>query len=213
MKTDDLIALLATGDVEVAAGAVKRRLGAALALGAAIGVVMMWLALGLRPDIVSAMQLPMFWVKLGFVVSISVGALLAAARVARPGVPLGWAPYSMAAPVFISWMMAAIVLINLPADERLRAAYGQSWFTCPFLVAVLSVPAFVALFWAMRELAPTRLRLAGAIAGLLAGGVGATIYSFHCEEMAVPFLGVWYVLGILIPGAVGAALGPRLLRW
>jgi hypothetical protein len=35
----------------------------------------------------------------------------------------------------------------------------------------------------------------------------------HCPEMAAPFLGFWYILGMLIPTAVGALLGNRLLRW
>ena len=62
-------------------------------------------------------------------------------------------------------------------------------------------------------LAPTRLRLAGAAAGLLSGAVGALVYSLHCPELAAPFLGFWYLLGMLIPTAAGALLGPRLLRW
>lgn len=28
-----------------------------------------------------------------------------------------------------------------------------------------------------------------------------------------PFIGFWYLLGMLIPTAVGALLGARLLRW
>ena len=55
--------------------------------------------------------------------------------------------------------------------------------------------------------------LAGAAAGLLSGTGGALIYTLHCTEMAAPFLAIWYLLGILIPAAVGALLGPRLLRW
>jgi hypothetical protein len=31
--------------------------------------------------------------------------------------------------------------------------------------------------------------------------------------MAAPFIGFWYLLGMLIPAAAGALLGPRLLRW
>ena len=65
----------------------------------------------------------------------------------------------------------------------------------------------------MKGLAPTRLALAGAAAGLLAGAGGALIYALHCPEMAAPFLAIWYLLGMLIPTAVGALLGPRLLRW
>jgi hypothetical protein len=31
--------------------------------------------------------------------------------------------------------------------------------------------------------------------------------------MAAPFIGIWYLLGMLIPAAAGALVGPRLLRW
>jgi hypothetical protein len=33
----------------------------------------------------------------------------------------------------------------------------------------------------------------------------------HRDERS--FLGLWYVIGMLIPAAAGALLGPRLLRW
>jgi hypothetical protein len=75
------------------------------------------------------------------------------------------------------------------------------------------VPAFIAVFWALRGLAPTRLRLAGACGGLLAGTIATAAYCVHCPEMQVPFWATWYTLGMLLPTAAGAALGPRLLRW
>jgi hypothetical protein len=65
----------------------------------------------------------------------------------------------------------------------------------------------------MKGFAPTRLRLAGAAAGLAAGATGAAVYSLHCPELAAPFLGTWYVIGVLIPTAAGALIGPRVLRW
>jgi hypothetical protein len=78
---------------------------------------------------------------------------------------------------------------------------------------MLSVPVFVAVMLAMKGLAPTRLRLAGAAAGLASGSLGALVYTLHCPEMAAPFLSIWYLLGVLIPTGIGALLGPRLLRW
>ena len=71
----------------------------------------------------------------------------------------------------------------------------------------------MATLWAMKGLAPTRLALAGAGAGLLAGALGALVYALHCPELAASFLAVWYVLGIAIPALAGALLGPRVLRW
>jgi hypothetical protein len=91
--------------------------------------------------------------------------------------------------------------------------FGDTWNSCPFLIATLSAPVFVAVVWAMQGLAPTRLRLAGAAAGLLSGAIGTMVYSVHCPEMAAPFIGFWYLLGMLIPTTVGALLGPRMLRW
>jgi hypothetical protein len=43
--------------------------------------------------------------------------------------------------------------------------------------------------------------------------LGAVVYSLHCPEMGAPFIGTWYLLGMLIPTLIGAALGRTLLRW
>jgi len=62
-------------------------------------------------------------------------------------------------------------------------------------------------------MAPTRPRLAGAAAGLMAGGIGATVYGLYCQETAAAFTAVWYTFGMLIWAAAGALIGGRLLRW
>ena len=76
-----------------------------------------------------------------------------------------------------------------------------------------ALPTLLATFWALRQLAPTRLTLAGAGAGLFAGGVGAFVYCFHCTESTAPFIAIWYTLGVVLTMAVGAVLGRYLLRW
>ena len=90
---------------------------------------------------------------------------------------------------------------------------GDSWRVCPFLILAISAPAYLAVVWALRGMAPTRLRLAGGAAGLLAGGVGATVYGLHCREMSPAFVVTWYSLGVASCVAIGALTGPRLLRW
>jgi hypothetical protein len=90
---------------------------------------------------------------------------------------------------------------------------GRTWKYCLVGIPTLAVPVFVATLWAMKGLAPTRLSLAGAVAGLLSGAIAALVYALHCPEMEAPFLGVWYVAGMLIPAAAGALLGPLVLRW
>ncbi len=50
-------------------------------------------------------------------------------------------------------------------------------------------------------------------AGLLAGGVGASVYALWCRESTAAFVAVWYTLGIVACGGIGALLGPLVLRW
>ena len=75
------------------------------------------------------------------------------------------------------------------------------------------VEFFGGLLLALRWLAPTRLRAAGAAAGLAAGAWAACLYCLHCPETAAPFILVWYSAGITLATGLGALLGPRLLRW
>jgi hypothetical protein len=111
------------------------------------------------------------------------------------------------------WVLGAWALIAASPDDRGELLLGHSAATCPFTIALLSVPLFVAAFWAIKGLAPTRLALAGAASGLLAGSGGALMYALYCPEMGAPFIAIWYLLGMLIPAAAGALLAPRLLRW
>jgi hypothetical protein len=213
MRTDDLVAMLATGADAVEPNAAARRYAAAIAWGALGAALLMGILLGVRHDLGIAVLRPMFWIKLAFVAGLAAASLLAVLRLSRPGLPLAWVPGALVAPVLAMWLLAAFALMRADPAQRAGLFFGDTWTSCPFLVAMLSAPVFVAVLWATRGLAPTRLRLAGSAAGLLSGAIGALVYCLHCPELAAPFLGFWYLLGMLIPTAVGALLGPRLLRW
>jgi len=213
MRTDDLVAMLAADAGPVAPEATARRYAVALGLGALGAALLMVGLLGLRADLTEAALFPMFWIKLAFPACLAAAALYATARLSRPGVRLGQVPAAIAAPVLVIWVMGAYALAGAEASERTALLLGETWNECPFNIALLSMPAFAAFLWAMKGLAPTRLALAGAAAGLLSGAVGALVYSLHCPEMEAPFLGVWYLLGMLAPAIAGALIGPRLLRW
>ena len=213
MKTDDLIELLAceAGPVKTDLGA--RRFALALGVGGLCAALLMRLTIGLNPELAEYTRLPNFWAKLVFVAALAGVSLVAVPRLARPGVGLGRRPVVLAIPVLAMWSAGIFVLITSTPAERVEAFFGQTWKVCPFLIAMLSIPVFVCVVWAMKGLAPTRLRLAGAAAGFLSGAVGAVVYCLHCPELGLPFVGCWYLLGILIPTAIGALLGERLLRW
>ena len=213
MKTDDLLSMLATGAGVTPRNAAPRRYAIAIGAGTMVSAVLMVRVLHVRADLAAAIMLPMFWVKLAFVAGLAAPALLATFRLSRPGRRLGRIPVALTAPVIAIWLLAAFVMARADDVTRVRLFYGDTWNVCPLLIVMLSAPVFVGVMWAMKGLAPTRLRLAGATAGLLSGAVGALVYCLHCPEMGAPFIGFWYLLGVLIPAAIGALLGPRLLRW
>lgn len=90
---------------------------------------------------------------------------------------------------------------------------GTQWLLCLYCIPLFAIVPFLLLVWALRQGAPTHLRAAGAMAGLVAGAIGATAYAFHCPDDSLPFVAVWYGLSILSCVGVGALLGPRVLRW
>ena len=212
MKTDDLIRLLASDTLPVARGAASRRIAVSLLASLPVAVLIL-LLYGLRPDLAEAARLPMFWVKLAFPAAVGIAAFAVMQRLARPGVRPGASWLALAVPVLLMGALAASSLADAPAGERMSRVWGQTWRSCSVNIAVVSLPVFIAAFAAVRSLAPTRLAWAGACAGAMAGGAGATVYALHCPELEAPFLAVWYVLGILLPVVAGALLGPRLLRW
>jgi len=213
MRTDDLVTMLANGAGAATPMHAGRRIALASTIGALTAAPLLIGWLGLNPELGEATRLPMFWVKLGFAGAVVTGALAVASRLARPGDRVERALWSLFVPFALLWILAAWVLAAAAPEARRELIFGDTWTSCPFNIALLSVPAFIAAFGAMKALAPTRLAWAGASAGLLAGAVGALVYTLHCPELAAPFLGLWYILGMLIPAAVGALLGPRLLRW
>jgi hypothetical protein len=213
VKTEDLVSLLATrADAEKTQAPVRRY--AVAVLGAtALATLLTAELLGVRSTLVRDFSMPMFWTKEAFCATLGAAGLVAAARLARPGSRLGWVRVGLAGPLLAMWLLAATALLMAGAQDRSALIFGDTASACPFLIALIAAPLFVAIFWAMRGFAPTRLRLAGAAGGTAAGAMGALVYSLHCPELAAPFLGIWYVLGILIPTTVGALLGPCLLRW
>lgn len=213
MNTDELIALLARQSPAVDHRAPVRRFGLALALGFAGAGALAILLLGVREDIAAALRLPMYWWKLLFAASLAAASLLVTLRMATPGrrVGLGWV--GIALPVAVAAVAAAVALQLAPRESWGELIRGDTWLVCPFLIALLSTPALVGALAAVRNLAPTRLGLAGAACGLLAGSLATMAYCVHCPEMAVPFWAIWYTAGMLIPTVVGALLGPRVLRW
>ncbi|WP_176057720.1 DUF1109 domain-containing protein [Paraburkholderia sp. BCC1876] len=214
MKTDDLISLLATGAAPVDRHLLAKRFSLAVLVGAVGATLLVAVLLGVRRDLAEVAATPIFWAKIALPLCLMLGALQLSTRLSRPGAALGASGRLLVAmPVAVVWLAGLYVLMSAPTDLRLALVFGKTWRVCPFNITMLSVPGFIAIFWALKGLAPTRLALAGAAGGLLAGSTATLAYCLHCPEMGIPFWGVWYLLGMLVPTIIGALLGPRLLRW
>ena len=213
MRTDDLVSLLATGVEQIDARRMMRRYALAIAGGMLGALAITGGILHFNRTLSHEVSEPMFWIRGAYCAALGSLGLAAIARMARPGIRLGAVPAGIGIVVIAMWVFAALTLSMAPAQHRAHLLLGSTAAVCPFLITLVAAPLFVAFLWVLRGLAPTHLRSAGAAAGLSAGALGALAYSLHCPELTAPFIGVWYLLGMLIPTAIGASFGPRLLRW
>jgi hypothetical protein len=213
MQTEKLTAMLAMNLEPVSPRRSRRRYALGITAGALVASVLMSGGLHVNPALTDETTQHAFWLREAYCAALGVLSVLALARLARPGDRLGLWPAGIAVVIVTMWLLAAAALWSAVPQSRLQMLVGTTASVCPFLIALLAAPLFVALVWVLKDLAPTRLRWAGATAGFAAGSLGALIYSLHCPELASPFIGTWYLLGMLIPTAIGALLGPQLLRW
>jgi hypothetical protein len=213
VRTDELLALLATRNDAADRRLPLRRLSVAVLAGTAIATLLTAECLGLRSTLVGDLSAPPFWVKETFCTALGAAGVVAVARLGRPGSRLVGVWMGVAAPLVAMWLLAALTLLWVDAGHRTDLVLGHTANVCSVRIALISIPLLVGMLLAMKGLAPTRLRLAGAAVGFAAGSLGALVYSLHCPELEPAFVGLWYVLGVLIPTATGAAAGPRLLRW
>jgi len=213
MNTETLIDTLAAKVVPVRRWALQQRLALGIAAGSLIAVLLVAFGLGVRPDLDVAMHGFSFWMKWTYTASLGIGAIAMVAQLARPEAASLKRFWPVAIPFVLLAGISAGEMANVSPGDWLAMWLGQTWRTCPSLVLMLAAPIFVGLLWAFRRLAPTRLRAAGAAAGLAAGAWAATFYCLHCPEVSAIFVLTWYTLGIALATAAGALLGPRLLRW
>ena len=214
MNTDDLIARLAAAAEPVPAGPVAPR-RFALPLGAGLIAAFVLTALGLGLAEPAAMAVAAgFWLKLVYGLGLGGVGLVLAAKLSRPGAVVS-PVLTAAAPVLAALLLVIGLGQLLMADPGARMALlqGGSWTKCSRLILTVAVPVYAGAILAMRGLAPTRPALAGAAAGLAAGGLGSAVYALHCPEYAPAFIAVWYSLSIGLSTLAGAAVGWKVLRW
>ncbi|PDT08281.1 DUF1109 domain-containing protein [Rhizobium sp. M1] len=212
-KTDDIIERLA-GDLKpVPRNALRRRFMLGIVLSLAFSLLLMLIILGLRIDMPDVLMLPVFWIKSAYNALIAAAAFAAVFRLSRPDGSEG-SFFGLLAAIFAAMAaVAAIQLMTAPVETYPVLILGSSALHCPVLIFGFALPVYAGVVWALRRAAPADLRLVGFVAGIAAGAAGAWVYSWFCTENGMPFVLIWYSLGILLTGALGSLTGPRLLRW
>jgi len=213
MRTDDLVTMLSANVEPVGGGLVGRAISIAVAAGAAVALGIMLVALGVRADLTTTRAIVFLALKLAFAITVVGVSVRYLTRLARPGAEGGISPLAIVVPFAAIALFGAINLGGAPSAHWNGMILGDEWLECLLSIPIIAIVPFAVTIFAVRRAAPTNLVRAGAVAGLVAGGVSAIAYALHCTADSLPFVAVWYGGTIVLCTLAGAALGPRLLRW
>jgi hypothetical protein len=209
MNTDDLIRQLAAEPPRPA----PRSSALWLAGGGALVVAALaFLAFaGTRPDIATAW--PATALKIGF----GVLALLALApivmRGVAPNVRLRDKILFAVALVAFAGLLTLYGLATAPETLRWTLWTGGGLPDCLIRIPLIAAPIAAALFVVARKFGPTRLSVAGAALGAIAGALAIIPYSLFCPIDSVAYVATWYTVSIGICAAIGSLAATRALRW
>ncbi len=188
-------------------------MGFAVALGAILAGGLFFLAIGFRPDISEALKRVPFIFKFVVTLSLAVPAIGLCSRLARPGVPVRHWAYALAAPALLLALAVLAELVLTPSSTWAPSLVGSNSRFCLTLIPLLAIGPLACLMVALRQGAPTRPGLAGAVAGLAASAIAATFYAANCTDDAPLFVATWYPLAIAMVVAAGYGIGSISLKW
>ncbi len=211
MKTDDLIRALAE-DAPAESGAARKRALRLLAASTIVTAILLVLVFSLRTDLAGAGAWPTLR-KLAVTLLLLAAGARGATILMRPDARVRDALIWLAAPVAaIVTFIGIDIALNGGANLGARVM-GSTALECLVSVTLLSLTPLAVFLYGLREGATTRPNIAGALAGVAAGGLAASLYVLHCTDDSPLFVGVWYGLAIVLVGAAGWFAGRRVLQW
>ncbi|PBB34029.1 DUF1109 family protein [Mesorhizobium sp. M1A.F.Ca.IN.020.06.1.1] len=212
MRTEDLIKAL---DADARNKAMPLGLAWWLAVGVAVAVaaVVFFMTIGPRPDIMPAMHTMRFMSKFVFTLALTTSAFALIRALSTPGAASRRAKlWTLAAPALV--VIAVILeLFVVPEADWGRRLVGSNMMICMSFIPLIGIGPLAIFLGMLRYGAPTRPVLAGAVAGLLAGGLAATFYAAHCFDDSPLFVATWYTIAIAFLTALGALGGRFFVRW
>ncbi len=211
MRTNDLIAELAQSPWPAVRTGL--RIAAATIGGWLVALAGLVLVLGSPMQSVALTGAMPFATKMGYPLALAVLSIVAVVAAGRPGQRLSQRVGLTLLPLAVVAVAAGTELASTDPAEWRALFLGSTFLTCLTAITLASLPVLAGMLWAYRLLAPTRLRLAGFLAGLGSGAAAAVAYALYCPETTASFLIGSYTPAIFVPALAGALLGPRMLRW
>lgn len=211
METDRLIRALAA-DNDTRVRPVGAMLAMAMLVALPVSAAMMLVTLGIRPDVEAAMHNPFFDLKFAVTLALVLPAIAISLHLSRPEASvIGWR-WLLLIPV---GLLALGIGTEMMLPQRLPVLIrlvGKNSRVCLTAIPLLSLPLLAAALIGLRHGAPASPTLTGAFAGMLSGGLGATLYAAHCSDDSPLFVATWYTTSIAAVAATGALAGSRVLK-
>jgi hypothetical protein len=212
MGTNELIDALAA-DMRQPAASLSSVWWGAAGIAIVLAAAVFFAVLGLRPDIAAAVGTPRFLFKFVVTITLAASAFGLVRALSRPGETWRRAmPYLAAAPALLIMAVVAELLL-LPPDTWSARLVGTNSMVCLTFIPLIGIGPLAIFLLALRYGATTRPAIAGAVAGLLAGGIAATFYAAQCTDDSPLFVATWYTIAIAGLASVGAAGACWLARW
>jgi hypothetical protein len=213
VNTDDLINFLGRNIEPVKSGQLRNTILASLAVGAVVALCLMLVMFGAPDEAFRSEYLGLRFLGLVFTLGLVIAGMRFLLRAARPGAP-GRTPLVVIGLLFFALLSAgAITLVLSHPAVWGEMIFGPQWAACLICIPLFAIVPFASLIWALRKEAPTNPVWTGAIAGLVAGALGAAALTLHHSAGSIPFIVLWYCGPIVVCTLIGAILGRRLLRW
>ncbi|HXV30307.1 MAG TPA: NrsF family protein [Sinorhizobium sp.] len=212
METHELIKALAA-DARRSGMSMSVAWRGAVVAAIVVAAIAFFALLGARPDIASAAQTVRFPFKFVVTIALAVSAFGVLRLLSRPETGTRRSlPPLVIAPALLAAGLVAELTVTSPGTWSARLV-GTNSLVCLTFIPLTGAGPLALLLLALRHGAPSHPSLAGAVAGLTAGGIAATFYAAHCTDDSPLFVATWYTIAIAMLTLAGAFGARATARW
>ena len=182
-------------------------------IGAGVAVLIWLLILPTRADMAEKFSDKRFLFTTLAWLGLTLSTALVVYRLRLPGLSTRFAKR-------VSWALLAILFIDVMYNfsfsglhQELVGEMSLNRGRCGPLIVVMAISWASALFYWVKQGAPTRPGATGSWIAFSAGALAALAMQFVCDHENSMHIVIWHFLPTLLLATVGLAIGRRLLRW